>query len=51
MTEEQEQQLEKIGEAVAHLFPEMYGNVRFNLKAGKVVNYNVTESVIAKETS
>jgi hypothetical protein len=43
MTPEQKKEVKKIGKQLQDIFPDMFGNIRFNLAPGrKEVNANIT---------
>ena len=53
ITNAQKVELAKIGEVLCRIFPDTYGNIRFNLHPQRKdvnVNYTIEESLIIKKT-
>ena len=38
--------VEQVGKDLASKFPDLYGNIQFNIQGGKLVNWNITSSGI-----
>ena len=53
VTNEQKVELAKIGEKLCQIFPDTYGNIRFNLHPQRKdvnINYQIEESLIIKKS-
>ena len=47
--EERKETLDELGREIADLFPEQFGSVRFNLKNGEFMSYNIETSHLPKK--